>query len=211
MIRENLAAFDGDVIMLTVTGPGGSFSEFDVWAWNQAAAARWRSLRRAACQYAGRKVKGQRSGILFFGPEYQRRGLLHWHVALGATTVSERRWCEHFARYCRRNAVRYGFGKQVHYGRRWERAASAVGDYVGKLGRYVSKMGGVREGFESGELNGRDWYVASRLTKRTGLTMATARLRARWWRATGQWLPLDELRWLVDALEQGWLPAPLRT
>jgi hypothetical protein len=209
MIRENLSAFEGDVVMLTVTGPGKDFGE--AWQWNGTAAGRWKCLRRAACQSANRHVKGQRSGLLFFGPEYQRRGLLHWHVALGATTVLERRWCEHFAAYCKRNAPRYGFGRQTHWGRRWQPAGEAVGAYVGKLARYVSKLGGVREGYERGEVSGRHWYVSSRLTRLTGVTMASMRLRSRWWRATGQWLRPSELRELVAFVAAGWVPLPLRT
>ena len=206
MIRENVSSWDGDLLMMTITAPGKEYGE--AWQWNATAAERWKRLRRAGCQHANRHVKGVKSGVLFFGPEYQRRGLLHWHVALGARTPVERNWCNTFVRYCRSNATRYGFGQQSKAGK-WG-PASSVGEYVTGLARYVSKLGGMRAGYESGEVKGRDWYVSARLTKATGLTMGTMRLRSRWWRATNQWLSLPDLRTLVEMCEAGLTPLPLR-
>jgi hypothetical protein len=220
-IRENLRAFDGSVRLLTITAPGkvewpwGERAELDAVRWNCDMWSHWKALRKAASVDAGRASKGQRSGLLVFVPELQKRGFLHLHVVLGAETPLQRRWAEAFVRYCRQNGARYGFGRVDFDAKRgWTAARESLGGYLSKLGGYVSKLGGVRELWEdadkTGQLPARCFYVSRRLTSRTGLTMRASRLRSRWRRATGQWLTLAQLRDLVELLESGWVPFPLR-
>jgi hypothetical protein len=208
------------VRLFTVTAPGadvlpwknGRINELDAWRWNADMWRMWPLMRRQAAQYAGRHVKGQRSGLLVVVPELQKRGVLHLHVVMGATTPLERRWCEAFVRYCRQHGRRYGFGR-VDFGAKygWQEASDAVGQYAAKLGGYVAKVGGLRAMWEGGELPSRCFYVARRLTSVTGLTMRASRMRSRWRRATGQWLTLPQLRDLVELVDAGWRPVQLRT
>lgn len=173
--------------MLTLTAPGddrlprGSFEPFQVgWFWNAAMMGRWRDLRAAAVKYANRKVPDQRSGVLVYVPERQRRGALHLHVVLGAETHLEKRWCEAFGRYCMRNKRRYGFGQQSKLDRQWSRAAESLDKYVSKLARYITK-GRLTEAWETGELPARAFYVSRRLLGCSGVTIRLLRRRVSLW------------------------------
>jgi hypothetical protein len=176
-VRVNLAAFPGRCVMLTLTAPGkelGSFDEFQAgWYWNKQLLRRWLRLRDAAQHHANRKVRRQRSGLLAYVPEVQRRGALHMHVVLGGETVLERRWCEAFGSYCRRNAPRYGFGRQTRLDRNWT-SGGGLARYSSKLAGYVSK-GGVEALWQDGTLAPRSFYVSRRLTAQTGVTIGLLR------------------------------------
>lgn len=174
--------------MLTLTAPGkdrlpyGSFEPFQVgWYWNREMLRHWRDLRAAAVKYANRKVPGQRSGVLVYVPERQKRGALHLHVVLGAQTQLERRWCEAFGRYCRRKSVldRYGFGPVGDLDRQWTKPGGLSG-YVSKLSRYITK-GKMSEAWENGDLPGRAFYVSRRLLSETGVTIRLVRRRVGMW------------------------------
>lgn len=199
-ITLNLARFPGDVVMLTVTGPGSDVlppcerTGLDaISQWNATMTDRWRKLRRVACQSAHRKVRGQRNGVLVVVPELQRRGVLHVHVVLGAESVLERRWCEAFVRSVRKNARRHGFGRQIHVGKRWDSAASAAAGYLSKVASYVSKARGLQGLWEDGTLPGRSFYVARRLTSATGVTMRMLRRRGIAWARWRQLVPLAKI------------------
>jgi hypothetical protein len=190
-VKANVAAFAGEVIMVTLTAPG-ALSEFDMWVWNQQMFDRWRQLREIAAKDARRRVKQQPNGLLVVVPELQRRGALHLHLVFGAETFEQRRWAEAFVRCLRRNRLRYGFGQQMHAplrGSSWS-PARAAGEYVGKVGRYVAKAGGLRTMFENGELPPRAFYVSVRLTRSTGVTMRKLRDRALAWGRDGLGVPV---------------------
>jgi hypothetical protein len=215
-IRANVASFGGDVVMVTLTAPG-DLGEVGCWGWNASMFERWRDLRHVAAQDARRRVKGQRNGLLVVVPELQRRGALHLHLLLGAETLLERRWCEAFVRALRRNRLRHGFGQQMHAplrGGSWS-PARAAGEYVGKLGRYLSKAGGLRTMHENRELPARAFYVSRRLTSASGVTMRMLRRRAIAWggwgvsvtvKAISEWRDVErELgRELVNRVELLW-------
>lgn len=173
--------------MLTLTAPGDdrlprdSFEPFQVgWYWNREMMRRWRDLRAAAVKYADRKVPSQRSGVLVYVPERQRRGALHLHVVLGAETQLQRRWCEAFGRYCVKHKTRYGFGPVSDLDRQWSAASEGLNEYVGKLGRYVTK-GRMSEAWETGELPARAFYVSRRLLECSGVTIRLLRRRVSMW------------------------------
>jgi hypothetical protein len=210
------------VRLFTITAPGSDVlscaDAIEQWnaamwtGWGRTGSGRWAALREAAAIDARRASKGQRSGILVVVPELQKRGALHLHVVMGADTPLERRWCEAFVRYCRQNGRRYGFGRcDFDAARGWTRAHESLSRYASKLGGYVAKVGGLRAMHESGELPARAFYVSRRLTSVTGLTMRGMRLRSRWRRATGQWLTAEQLCDLVELMDEGWTPHPLRT
>jgi hypothetical protein len=197
-VRANLRAFEGEVIMVTLTPPGqdvlawddqGRVGEWDAYGWNRYRVwEAWKATRRLACQGAHRNVKGQCNGLLAVVPELQRRGVIHLHLVLGAETLMERRWCEKFAREVRKHAPRQGFGRQVHVGKRWD-GAEATGRYVSKVAGYVTKGGALRHLWESSELPGRAFYVSRRLTGATGCTMRLLRRRGALYASRGIGVP----------------------
>lgn len=225
-VRQNVAAFDGEVMMLTVTGPGRDrLADRDAWQWNLGAYGQWKRLRENANKSAHHHVKGQRSGLLAYVPEQQGRGVLHFHVILGAGTVLERRWCEAFARFVYQNGASYGFGRKagIHRGK-WGGTRAAAG-YVSKLASYIGKGGSLAPLWVDGTLPGRAFYVATRLTSQTGCTVRMLRRRAfayyrsrvsvplgkmREWReyerALGRELVGSELRALVDGVPRATAP-----
>lgn len=174
-MRVNLVACSGQLLMFTLTGPGGSLGEFDVWQWNVTSWERFARLRDLAGKQARREVRGVNSRLVAWVPELQERGMLHFHLVFEASTLLERRSAERYCRYLRNHAVEHGFGAQTRKGT-WGRAG--VQRYVSKLAEYVSKGSELRELWESGQgdMPGRAFYVARRLTSRTGCTIR--RLRA---------------------------------
>jgi hypothetical protein len=190
-VSYNLAAFKGEAIMLTLTGPGGSQFDREVWSEHTLWPA-WKRLRDAAAKYAHRQVKGQRSGLLASVPEPHRSGVLHLHIALGGTTVLEKRWCEAFGRYCTKNATRYGFGRQAKLGRTW----AQPGSYMTKLARYLSKGasgGKLRRMWETHKLPARSFYVAKRLSDATGCTVRQLARRGQLWSRWRLSVPISKM------------------
>lgn len=174
----NLAACRGELLMFTITGPGGSLSEFDVWAWNVASWERFAQLRDVAGKQASREVPGVSSRLVAWVPELQERGMLHFHLVFEGSTLMERRWAERFCKAVRRNAEGYGFGSKMAKGR-WGR--EQVGRYVSKLGRYLAKGNELQALWEAGDAPGRCFYVSRRLTAETGCTIRQLRRSARLW------------------------------
>lgn len=190
-VRLNLEQFRGDVAMVTVTGPGADILPWDgktvhsetAWAWNYTAFERWAKLRDIASRYASRKTKGVRSGILVVVPELQSRGVLHFHIVLGAETARERAWAATFVAGLRKNATSHAFGRQVDFHRSsWGPVRDrGVASYVSKLGAYITKSHGLRDLWEGHDLPGRAFYVSRRLTEQTGLTVRNLRRRSKYW------------------------------
>ena len=177
-VKVNLASCTGELLMFTITGPGGDRSEFDVWAWNVASWQRFAQLRDLAGKQASREVPGVGSRLVAWVPELQARGMLHFHLVFEASTLLERRWSERYCRYLRTHGVEHGFGSQTAKGS-WGR--EDVGRYVGKLASYLTKGCELLESWEAGDVPGRAFYVARRLTGGTGCTIRQLRLSARLW------------------------------
>lgn len=180
-IRINLSVCTGELLMLTITGPGGAWSEFDVWQWNVTCWSRFQRLRDLAGKQASREVPGVSSRLVAWVPELQPRGLLHFHLVFEASTVLEKRWAERYYRYLRKHVVEHGFGPQTAKGK-WSR--SQVGRYVSKLASYLTKDGSPllelwHEG--KGAMPGRCFYVSRRLMAESGCTIRLLRRSARLW------------------------------
>ncbi len=192
-LRVNLAACTGELLMFTMTAPGGSWSEFDAWQWNVTSWDRFARLRDRAGKQARREVPGVSSRLVAWAPELQERGLLHFHLVFEASNLAEKRWAERYCRYLRNHGGELGFGPQTAKGR-WGR--EDVGRYVGKLGAYLTKSEALRSMWESGPLvmPGRSFYVAPRLLKVTGCTIRRLRAVAYAWAADRVSVPVTALR-----------------
>lgn len=177
-VRVNLAACTGELMMFTITGPGGDRTDFDTWAWNVSSWERFRRLRDLAGKQASREVPGIPSRLVAWVPELQRRGMLHFHLVFEASTLLERRWSERYCKYLRAHVLEHGFGSQVAKGT-WAR--EGVARYVSKLAGYLTKGRELLEAWEAGDVPGRAFYVARRLTSTTGCTIRQLRRGARLW------------------------------
>lgn len=144
--------------------------------WNDGMFDSWQKLHRKARERASRRVSACGSMLLAKAPELQLRGVLHLHVLFSAATSVEVEWVNVYMAELRRLAVAEGFGEQLKVGD-WGPAADA-GGYVAK---YVSKTEGMREWWEDGRLPARAFYVASRVTMTTGVTMRTLKRQGRCW------------------------------
>lgn len=186
-VRCNLRAFRGDTFMVTLTAPGrdvlpmeGSMVNWTyAAAWNQAVWGHWKKLRHSCSVAAERGEKGVRRGecMLAVVPEFQRRGVVHLHVVLGAQTFAQRRWCERFGRHARKEVKRKGslWGHQIRVSRVFGGGAGAaryLASYVGKGGEEL------RIAWEDGTLPARCFYVSRRLTRETGVTIRMLRRRS---------------------------------
>jgi len=172
-MQVNLAACSGELLMFTITGPGGEWSEWDVWAWNTQSWQRFAQLRDLAGKQASREVPGISTRLVAWVPELQQRGMLHFHLVFEASTLMEKRWAERYCRYLRRNVAKHGFGPSTGKGK-WGR--EDVGRYVSKLPKYLTKSSALRELWESGDAPGRCFYVSRRLTETTGCTIRRLRM-----------------------------------
>lgn len=148
-------------------------------AWNSAAPRWWTALNHDTSQAVLRRV-GARPAILIREFEQQRRGLLHVHVVLGYSTLKEKAAADQYvAELCKR-APASGFGfvdrnKQVM-------EASAAAAYLSSY--FVSGKKGkvsLTESVQSQSLPRSIVYVAPRLSKRSGITMRTLRLKRYLW------------------------------
>lgn len=208
-VKVNLASCTGELLMFTITGPGGDLTDFDIWAWNVDAWRRFAILRDHAGKQARREVPGVTTRLVAWVPELQARGMLHFHLVFEASTLLEKRWAERYCRYLRTHVVEHGFGPQTAKGQ-WGR--EDVGRYVSKLANYLVKESALCDLWEAGDAPGRCFYVSRRLSSKTGCTIRRLRVSARLWaservsvpmavygdwaeyeRELGRWLSRDEL------------------
>lgn len=210
----NLDAYDGPVMMATITAPGsevlrhdesGHVRAWDGRVWNRGAPRWWRVLHHRAAQEARRQT-GQRPVMLAWVWQYQRRGLLHKHVVLGLATAGDRAAAHAYVNALSRFAseCRFGF---VDRGR-WDpkRGRRSLREMSGKhAGRYVAKYlvqrmddgrFAVSETVTHDDVPPLIVYVARALTDRTGVTMRSLRE----WRflvVTGTAISLEQLAGIV--------------
>lgn len=186
-ILANVAAYNGKVVLVTITGPGdaelprvgdtGVVDQESAWRWNSTAASRWRRLHRTAAQRARR-----RHGVLTlvcWTWEYQKRGILHKHLVLGVDTARELAAAHTYVAALDELRESFGFGF-VDRGRKHagKRSLEVIPAEVGA--RYVAKYLSPRDGAGKPTLSATVLkpdvpplvvYVSRGMTDRTGITM----------------------------------------
>ena len=206
VLLDNLTAYGGPCVVVTVTAPGEDVlpwdrsqcvHEDDVRCsgrlgcraadgprrqWNATFPARWRKLHNAAWLAATREV-GRHGAILCIGKEAQRRGALHAHVAVGTKTPLEAAWANAYARHLNRLRGEHGFG----FVDRKLRARNAR-EAAAYLSRYFVSAAGkapITEAVTNPEMPTRPLYCSPKLTHKTRVTMRNLRrVRHLWaWRA----------------------------
>jgi hypothetical protein len=158
---------------------GCSVSAAPAAAWNGAAPRWWRSLHNEASQATLRRT-GHRPRLLARPWELQKRGMLHVHPVVGSSTVTERQAADVYQQELAGRAARHGFGfvdRKLEV--RHPRAAAAyLSSYFvsGRKGKMT-----LREAVTSGSMPPSIVYVAPELSRRSGITMRTLRLRRYAW------------------------------
>lgn len=196
VLLENLGAYGGPCVMVTVTAPGENVLPWDRAQcmhqdgvkcsgrlgcriedtarrrWNATFPRRWRQLHNAAWVAATREV-GRPGTILCRGEEAQRRGALHAHIAVGTATPVEFDWANAYARHLTRLAPHYQFGfvDRKLQARNAREAAAYLSRY------FVSGAGKapISEAVRNPEMPARPIYCSPKLTRRTRVTMRNLR------------------------------------
>ena len=146
--------------------------------WNETAAERWRKLHRQAYQRCRRE--GLRPWLLVRVFELQKRGLLHAHPVLAYSTLAEKCAADRYLEHLDDLRGRYGFGyvERKHRVREPRAAAAYLSSYfISGKGKKVS----LEESVQSNWLPRSIIHVSTELTKRSGITMRTLRLRRYAW------------------------------
>ncbi len=191
----------GAVALVTVTGPGVGQLPWDSTGrrvhplhareWNRQAPAKWSALHKAAAASARRAGGPAWDGwrLLLKAWEYQRRGILHLHLVVPCGGPRERQASEAYVRALAALAPTYRFGyvdrgRLPESGRRQSarrlepvppgRASAYVAGYVASSG---AGKGGVAEVATAQGVPGAVLYVAQGLTRASGVTMRSLRLR----------------------------------
>lgn len=210
--------------MLTVTGPGVDgglpWDEEHCWhlgehthtgrlgcralpaaaaLFNENAPAWWSELHRQARQCAER-TGSTAPELLARIWEEQKRGVLHVHLVVGYTTPAEREAADRYAWQLERLSERHGFGfVDTHMQVREPTSAAA---YLSSY--FVTGKGGkvsLRESVQSSAMPPSIIYVAPWLSKRSGITMRSLRLRRYAWQL---WRSSTDLQRLVDVRDLWW-------
>lgn len=191
----NLDSYDGPVWMATVTAPGkdvlrhdpdGKVSWASAYWFNKQCPRWWRQLHHRAAQET-KRAAGQRPTVLAWVWQYQQRGVLHKHVVLGVGSAAERRAADVYVSFLSKLAGEHRFG-YVDRGR-WDpvKRRRSLREMSGKhAGRYVAKYlvqrrtdgsYAVSETVTHKDVPPLVVYVAQLLTKETGITMRSLRIR----------------------------------
>jgi len=118
-------SYGGVSRLFTITAPGQKVLPYDDqlglnegkrqvaarerWRWNIGFTSRFAACHRAA-QEATYRQCGRRATVLAKVSAFQKRGVLHGHVALGAETLAERVAADVYMHEFSERASRYGFG-----------------------------------------------------------------------------------------------------
>lgn len=149
-------------------------------AWNEKAPVWWRDLHHEASQATLRQV-GRRPALLVRPWELQQRGMLHVHPVVGRSTPIERAAADTYQRELAARAARHGFGfvdRKVEV-RNPVAAAAYLSSYfvAGRKGKMT-----LRETVSSPAMPPSIVYVSPVLSRASGITMRTLRLRRYAWR-----------------------------
>lgn len=174
--------------------------------WNENAPAWWTELHRQARQAAKRSVSTAPELLVKIW-EPQKRGVNHLHLVLGYTTPAERQAAGLYVQELDRLRERHGFGFVDSKAPVKEPSAAAAylsSYFVTGKGKKVS----LRESVQSEILPRSIFYVATWLSRRSGITMRSLRLRRYAYRLWEQmhaqavtWVEPHEIWW---ALCEGW-------
>jgi hypothetical protein len=191
--RVLLSAFDlvsYRVALITVTGPGGQWSDEDVRRWNRSAARRWGKLDRRA------KGRLRRVGLkvvpLARIAQRQRRGLDHLHLVVSAATASETAAIAAYVAHLKELAPQYGFGfvdDPFHLRRNptTGKPQNMVYESAAIAGRYLTrylteKSGQLQALLDGGGYSFRPLWVSPALTQASGVNCRRLRrLRHAWY------------------------------
>lgn len=195
---------DAKVLLLTVTGPGQAagltwdasvcadrgphkhdgrdgcrVSAAAAAAWNERAPRWWTELHRQASQ-AAHRLTGRRPVLIARPWELQRRGILHVHPLLGYSTPAEKAAADVYFAELQARATRHGFGFVDRKRRVREPTAAAayLSSYfvAGKKGKMT-----LREAVTTRAMPRSIVYVSSELSRHSGITMRSLRLRRYAW------------------------------
>lgn len=227
---ENLKVYGGNVKLMTVTGPGeaGGLSwdedacrhlgphthsgllgcrvhQAPGEAFNRRAPSWWTALHNEAAQ-AAHRLTGARPRLLVRIWEMQKRGVLHVHLVVGAGSLQERRSADVYQGELHDRAAKHGFG---FVDRKDEvREAMAAAAYLASY--FVKGKGKKATLQESVTVKGMPRsiaYVDPRLSRRSGITMRSLRLRRyAWclWRSDELWQRFAEPVDIWWGLCEGW-------
>jgi hypothetical protein len=198
-LRANLEAIDGDVGLITITAPGkdhlwhdenGMVDGWTGFLWNKSAPGRFRSLHAAARARVVRKEG--RCPQITRSWEYQRRGLLHVHIAFPLRSLADRRALDIYVEALCELRWRHGFGfvDRGSYDRATGRRipmrmpAGAAAWYLAKYLAPTEKgKMTLSETVQHRDVPRLVVHVARDLTSATGVTMRNLRLKRRFFRA----------------------------
>jgi hypothetical protein len=171
--------------------------------WNLTADERWSQLHRRAATAVRRKYGKDALVLLVRAKELQKRGLIHWHPVLLATTPVQRVAVKQYRNLLAEWAPLYGFGfvSQKLKPQSAKAAAAYLSSYfvVGKKEKAQLQESVTHPALRKGRL----LWMTPRLTQRTGITMRELRFRRYVWMAQrqfavlgGDWMVLA--RWLAE-------------
>lgn len=157
-------------------------------AWNDRAPVWWRELHHDASQ-ATLRLTGARPNLLIRPWELQRRGMLHVHPVLGASSLQERRSADVYTAELASRASRYGFGfvDRKEQLRDPVAAAAYLSSYFVSGRKGVGKLT-LRESVTTGTMPPSIVYVKPELSRRSGVTMRSLRLKRYLWRLGSAWI-----------------------
>jgi hypothetical protein len=225
---------DGDVGLLTITGPGRAWFDLCTRAtgwnprasvrwWNATARKRWRRLHQAASRSARQWARehGVRWRLLYRVWEYQKRGVLHLHLVVPMGSYVERTASRRYFRALCDLSADHDFGwcgggdKNERLGSmryptvvRFPRgkAANYVAKYVANNGTGKETM---RDTAKRTATRGSVLYVDPTLTRASGVTMKSLQARRRIW-SRYPWARDSEAGWhaacVVDSVQRGRAP-----
>jgi hypothetical protein len=218
VLRENLSLVRGQLRLVTLTAPGADALPWDedVCAWrgehrhrgdigcrvDAAAANRWShdlAVRyHRLCNAAKRRAGVSEPVVLARAWELQQRGIAHVHKAVIVNAAGNR-----YVEALTELAPAYGFGQQLHrgYSSRGHGAAAYLAKYVAKH-RARGERAALLTLHEAALLPRQAVWVSPILTKRSGATMAVARLvRSLWALGEGFRETVPRFR---DGVQEAW-------
>ena len=210
-ILDNLWSYTGAVCMVTLTPPGREELPWDrhrcthapgvtcsgtigcrvvasyAREFNEQAMANWSSLWESVRVSCSKKFGPGIVNLLAYAPEPQQRGVIHFHVCLGASTPRERAALVYAAKLLAKRAPRHGWGT-VDDAPAYQplKHAGYAAAYLAKYLTQPEHAGSLRALVLDGQAPRRAIYVATRLTRRTRCTMRNLRARRYVWVLTNR-------------------------
>lgn len=223
---QNLAAYDGEVLLSAVTAPGADLLPWDESAcahrgehkhsgrlgcrvdrrtareWNESASDRWRRLHRRARQETLRRCGPGSVALLTRVWEVQERGVLHVHPVLGYGSARQMAGARAYLQRLADLAPQYGFGFVHHHPDKVKpqpavQAAAYVSSYF-VIGK--GHKAALAESVRSPSMPKSIVHVSVDLTMETRCTMRNLRLRRLLWFLWGDSLPMREVGIVADLL-----------